>query len=204
MEIHLKLSLTLLFLFTFSLNAAENYSLRVAHGNASQSDLGEIISGDFSSHPENLSVTAFDFGYLYKKNILKSPIDIYFKSSISVFDENSYKDVYELTLFVKMYYNFDFFENRVRFGLGEGVSYTSSILRVEYLEATLKEDNNSKFLNYIDVSLDFDFGKLVKYKPLYETYIGYSLKHRSGIYGLINSVKNGGSNYNTLYIEKNF
>lgn len=47
-------------------------------------------------------------------------------------------------------------------------------------------------------------GKLIDYKPMHETYLGYLLKHRSGIAGLINNVDHGGSNYNAFYIEKKF
>jgi len=36
------------------------------------------------------------------------------------------------------------------------------------------------------------------------TYVGWAIKHRSGVFGLINNVKEGGANYNTIYIEKNF
>jgi len=47
-------------------------------------------------------------------------------------------------------------------------------------------------------------GKLFGYKQLEGTNLGFAIKHRSGIYGLINSVRRGGSNYNTLYIESKF
>ena len=95
-------------------------------------------------------------------------------------------------------------KNRVRFGFGEGLSYTTKTLRTEANDAQANNDNTSKFLNYLDISVDFDLGKLVRYKPLDETYVGFLIKHRSGIFGLINNVKHGGSNYNSLYIEKNF
>ena len=61
-----------------------------------------------------------------------------------------------------------------------------------------------RFLNYLDITVDFDVGKLIDYKPMHETYLGYLLKHRSGIGGLINNVEHGGSNYNCFYIEKKF
>ena len=195
----------ILFLFlVLNLYAADKYSLRIAHGEASENDLGQIISGDLGSHPRDLSVTALDGGYLLKENLWNFPIDAYIKGAVSYFDEDQFDDTYELVLYIKLYYNFDFLDNRVRFGFGEGGSYTHNILETEYLEAQAKEDHNSYFLNYLDISLDFDFGRLIRYKPLYGTYAGVLLKHRSGIYGLINNVKNGGSNYNCLYIEKNF
>ncbi len=198
------MKIILLLLLTLNLIAQDDYSLRLAYGTASQNDLGEIISGDFGSHSEDLTVLSLDGGYLLKEGAFEWPMDVYAKAGLSYFDEGSYSDIYEMTLYIKAYWNFDFAGNRIRTGIGEGMSYTSDTLRTEYLEAQEKEDYNSNFLNYIDISVDVDFGKLIRYKPLHNTYIGYALKHRSGIYGLINNVTNGGSNYNTLYIEKNF
>jgi len=194
----------LLFLF-INLIAQDKYSIKVAYGEASQSNLGEIIFGDFSSHPINLSVIAIDGGYLLAKDIYDMPIDIYVKAGLSYFNEGSYKDpIYEGVIYIKAYYNLDAWDNRVRFGIAEGFSYTTNILLCEHLEAMEKFDNTSKFLNYLDISIDFDVGKLVGYKPLEDTYFGWAIKHRSGIAGLINDVSHGGSNYNTLYIESNF
>jgi hypothetical protein len=181
--------------------------MRAAYGKASSSALGDIISGDFSQHPKDLSVVALDGGYLLKEGAFEWPMDVYLKGSFSYYDQSAVNvdNIYEFTFYIKAYWNFDFLENRVRLGLGEGASYTSDILFVEEEEAaSIVDGKTSYFLNYLDVSLDFDFGKLVSYKPLHGTYIGWALKHRSGIYGLINGVSKGGSNYNTIYIEKNF
>lgn len=201
------MKLLLLFLLTLNLIAQDDYSFRAAYGKASSSALGDIISGDFSQTEEDLSVIALDGGYLLKEGAFDWPMDIYIKANLSRYDESAANvdDVYELALYIKAYWNFDFLDNRVRFGLGEGASYTSDILYVEEQEAaTIVDGKTSRFLNYLDISLDFDFGRLINYKPLHGTYIGWALKHRSGIYGLINGVSKGGSNYNTLYLEKNF
>ena len=198
------MKIIILFFLIANLIAQDDYSLRVAYGNASENDLGEIISGQLGSHTEDLTVLSVDGGYLLKESAFEWPMDIYVKGGVSYFDEGAFDDVYEATLYIKAYWNFDFLENRIRVGLGDGISVTSDILRTEYLEAKSKNDNNSEFLNYIDFSVDFDFGRLIRYKPLHNTYIGYALKHRSGIYGLINNVEKGGSNYNTIYLERNF
>ncbi len=202
----MKLTVLLFFCIT-SLFAQNNYSLRLAHGQASRSDLGKIISGDFTSnYPAGLYVTALDAGYMLNNSVLGLPLDFYIKNGFSVFDDRNANDamIYESTLYFKIYLNMDFLSNRLRLGFGEGASYTSNILYVEKTDAEINHDNNSKILNYLDISLDFDFGRLIRYKPLYGTHLGWALKHRSGIFGLINSVRHGGSNYNTLYIEKNF
>ncbi len=195
----------LLLLMTLTLSAQNDFSARLLYGNATNKALGDILLGDLGSHPEDLSVIAFDGGYLLNKNTFDLPIDLYIKAGISQFNEGDYSNVYEAVIYFKLLYNLDFLDNRIRFGFGEGGSYTSDIIRVEKLEAQTTEDSKtSYFLNYLEVTLDFDFGKLIHYKPLHETYIGIALKHRSGIFGLINGVTKGGSNYNSFYIEKNF
>ncbi|MBU1217221.1 hypothetical protein KJ870_03605 [bacterium] len=193
-------------LFFINLMAQEQYSFRAAYGIASQSDFGEIISANNENHVKDLSVFALDGGYLLSHNTFELPIDIYLKGGVAFFDESSVSknDIYEGLLYIKAYWNFDFLDNRIRLGLGDGLSYTSEILYIEKEEALAKEDTTSNLLNYMDVSLDFDFGRLISYKPLHDTYVGWAIKHRSGVYGLFNDVKNGGSNYNTFYIEKSF
>lgn len=194
----------LLFLFV-NLVAKEQNTLRVAYGKATMSDFSEIIVGNWQGHPNNLYATALDYGQLLQEGAYDLPLDFYARGSLSYFDEDNMRnDVYEATLYFKAFWNFDFLGNRVRFGFGEGISYTTAVLYTEWLEASQEHDTNSKFLNYLDVTLDFDVGRLVSYKPLYDTSIGWGLKHRSGIFGLINNVRRGGSNYNTFYIETKF
>jgi len=190
-----------------NLSAQDDYSFRVAYGKVTSSDFGEILSGNIKAHEKDLRVLALDAGYLLEESLFALPVDFYLKAGVASFDENGFKDdVYETTLYFKAYWNFDFLQNRVRVGFCEGVSYTDKLLLTEYLEAQSQTpvDNNSKILNYIDLSLDFDMGKLFGYKQLEGTNLGFAIKHRSGIYGLINSVRRGGSNYNTLYIESKF
>lgn len=194
----------LLFLF-LNLSADNNYSLRVAQGQVTNSDFGEVLFLDVASYPHDLQVSSLDAGYLLNQNAFDLPLDIYVKGGFSYFDEAGLQDdIYEGTLYIKVYWNIDFLKNRVRLGFGEGASYTSDILYYEKQEAIDNNDNNSKYLNYIDFSLDFDIGRLVRFEPLKNTYLGVAVKHRSGIFGLINNVEKGGSNYYIFSIEKNF
>ena len=197
--------LVLLFLF-LNLSAQDDYSLRIAYGKATSSDLGEIISGNIQEHENELRVLSLDGGYIVGREIFDLPIDIYGKAGLSYFDEGdapTSSAVYEGVVYIKAYWNIDFFKNRVRVGFGEGISYTSDVLWSEYEEATREGETYSQFLNYLDISVDFDLGRLVRYEPLRDTYIGWTIKHRSGVFGLYNGV-HGGSNYNTISIEKNF
>ena len=181
----------------------DQFSLRLAGGKADQNDFGQILSLQSDTHYTNVGLIGVDGGYLLKR--FEAPFDIYIKGGLYRFLENGYQDdFFETTLYVKLYYNLDFYNQRIRLGVAEGVSYAFDIPIVEQIEAEENEDKNSNILNYLEVSLDFDIGKLLHVKALELTYLGYTLKHRSGIYGLINGVSRGGSNYNMLHIETNF
>ncbi len=179
------------------------YSLRLAGGYADHHDFGQILSSQTARHELHTGVVGIDAGYRLWQ--FELPFEIYIKSGFYRFLENGYQDdFFENTLYLKLYYNADFWGNRIRLGAAEGASYAWGVPMVEQVEANENSDNNSHFLNYLEVSLDFDVGRLLHVTPLRDTYLGWTLKHRSGIYGLINSVHRGGSNYNMLHIEKNF
>ena len=194
-----------LLLFTLNLVAAQQYSLRVASAVATDYAFGQIITGNIGKFQSHSSVYALDGGYLLKSATDSLPFDFYLKSGLAYFEQNpSHSPVYEMTLYIKAYYNIDFSNNRVRVGFGEGGSYTTGILDVERADATLHNDNTSNYLNYLDVSLDFDLAKLIHANSFNKCYVGVLIKHRSGIFGLVNNVRHGGSNHVGFYIEKNF
>jgi len=180
-------------MFTSALSADKKYSVRGVYGWATSKDLGDIIFGKFSPDSKEYKVYSIDGGYLLWENINEWPLDIYAKGGLSYYNESSFNNAYGGDVYLKAFWNFDFLQNRVRFGFGEGLSY----------DAKAKSSPTSKFLNYLDISLDFDLGKLVRSKYLEDFYLGVLIKHRSGVFGLFNGV-HGGSNYNSLYIEKNF
>jgi outer membrane protein len=207
-----------LLLFVGFLKAEGDYSIRFAYGCESDQDLGEILTFQSpTKHKYDFNVYSLDAGYRALKDIWDLPLDLYIKGGVALFkteDLSEYpessiadvssKDVYEFTFYIKLYYKF--LNEKIRLGFGEGGSYVTDYLAHEVIEENEQEPNDptyAKYLNYLDISLDFDLGKIFNYKPLYETYLGYTLKHRSGIFGLINGV-DGGSNYNTISIERNF
>lgn len=192
----------LVFLSTF-LSAENSYSLRAVYGWATIKDLGEVLAGKWSPTHKQYKVYSLDGGKLLYKDINDWPLDLYLKGGLNYYDEDIYKDSYGADIYLKIVWNIDFWNNRIRLGAGEGVSYTTRLLEIERLDSIEKDSPTSKFLNYLDFSLDFDVGRLVRYKPLEDSYLGVAIKHRSGVFGLYNGV-HGGSNYNCFYIEKNF
>ena len=199
------IKILLLLSFFTSLFASDDYLLRVAMGRADSNDLGHDIVGDEAPYSQNLGVIVLDGGYKLVDNFYGLPLDFYIKGGISEYLEGGHhNNVWENDIYLKAFYTFSPLNNELRFGFGEGVSYTYGTLYAEKLDAIRNNGKNSNFLNYLDISLDFDTGKLLRYDPLKQTYFGVALKHRSGIFGLINNVKHGGSNYEMLYVEKSF
>lgn len=183
------------------------YSFRLGVGFADTNDLGEIIYGKWNHYEKDTAVINLDGGWRFVEEMYDLPFDWYLKGGVSYFYENGYADdIVEATLYVKVYWKIDFLQNRVRIGFGEGLSLASDVPIVEIDDATNDDgtvDPTAKFLNYLDISVDVDLGRLFRSESMRDLYLGYTLKHRSGIFGLFNGV-HGGSNYNMLTVEKNF
>lgn len=182
----------------------KDFSLRIGGGYSDFNDLGEILAGSFNTYEGDTYVINLDGGWRFVENMLDTPFDWYLKGGLSYFHENGFQDdIYEATFYVKVIYKLDFWENRIRFGLGEGVSWATDVPYVEIADAFGSDKQVAVFLNYLDISADFDLGRLVRVESLEDLYIGYTIKHRSGVFGLYSDVT-GGSNYNMITIEKNF
>jgi len=191
------------------------YSLRFGYGISDTNNMGQVLIGQWERFEGDTSVLNFDGGYRFAHNSFDWPLDFYVKGGLSHFNENDVinphtgkrsEDFLELTMYVKAYYTLDFWDNRMRIGFGEGVSFAQEIPIVEVVDA-IDDDGTirptSKVLNYLDVSFDIDVGYLLKIDTLHDLYLGYTLKHRSGVFGLFNGVR-GGINYNMITLEKNF
>jgi MipA family protein len=74
---------------------------------------------------------------------------------------------------------------------------------VEQRDQILRGRNTSKLLNYLDPSIDVSVGDLIGVPRFKETYFGFGVSHRSGIFGTSQLLgnTNGGSNYIYSYVE---
>lgn len=196
----------LLLLLSLHLIADSNYSLRLAAGSSSASDFDQLYTFQgFNKSPYNTSVYGVEGGYRILKDMNNWPFDLYVKGGFNYMNENGYQsDFLEATLYLKVYYKLEALENELRIGLAEGFSMASKVPYTEKMEAEIENDSTSNLLNYMELTFDFDMGKLISVNALKETYFGYMIKHRSGMYGLYGGVEDGGSNYNCLYVEKSF
>jgi outer membrane protein len=185
-------------------NNHKDFSLRIGVGYSDVHDLGDVLLLDFQPYEGHTHVVNLDGGWRFVENMKGLPLDWYLKGGLSYFNEkNLQEDFLEATLYVKVYYKWDLGEERIRIGLGDGLSWASAIPIVEIEDAQGEHDKVSKFLNYLDISVDFDLGRLTGVNDLNDLYIGFTIKHRSGVFGLFSGV-HGGSNYKMLTIEKNF
>lgn len=186
------------------------WSLRVARGwNAEASLLGIIPGGDFTLTPERTGVWSFEVGKLLDERFMGWPVDIWVKGALKRYHEQGLQsDFNGGALYVKaFYYGFPWSKYvKTRFGFGEGLSYVEKIPFLERQSIEQKNPNTSKLLNYLDVSLDVSVGDLLRVKRLENTFLGFAVIHRSGVFGFSDlfGAVNGGSNYNSLYVETIF
>ena len=180
--------------------------IRVAHGWATPSNIGEIISGDWEKDEFNNQLTSVFYGLPLTDNLFDFPLDIYLHTGyVHHWSSEVQTTSHEVVASIKAYYTFPL-PWRVRFGVAEGVSY---INRLSYIEATEMEEKGyvgSKWLNYLDFTFDINLGDIFNSKKLKGTWLGYSIHHRSAIFesaSQFGRIK-GGSNYNTVYLQMEF
>jgi len=183
-----------------------NAYIRIAHGEASPSNLGEILAGHKVEDPYHNKLTSLFYGYPVTDELFGLPLDIYLTPGL-VYHHNSavQESFYEYVVAIKAYHTLKW-GVRWRLGLAEGLSYSSQINYVERTELEAKGYRPSKVLNYLDLSVDINLGDIFQSDSLRKTWLGYSIHHRSGIFEAgseFGRIK-GGSNYTTLYLQQHF
>ncbi len=91
-----------------------------------------------------------------------------------------------------------------RWGFGFGMSYADEVPIAEQRKQAASGSNTSRFLNYLEMTLDFPLRRVFKNsKSLRNCYAGLTVVHRSGIFGtsdLLGDVA-GGSDWITAHFE---
>ncbi len=111
----------------------------------------------------------------------------------------------QIDAFMKAYYyGFPWSERvKTRLGLGAGISLAQRVPYTESSSQAARGRQTSRLLNYLEPSIDVSLGDLIGSRALKNTYLGFGVSHRSGIFGasrLLGNV-NGGSNYIYTYLE---
>jgi outer membrane scaffolding protein for murein synthesis (MipA/OmpV family) len=94
-------------------------------------------------------------------------------------------------------------EEVFRYGFGFGMSYAETVPIAEQRKQAEKGNNTSRFLNYLELSLDFPLRRVFKSKAMRNCYAGFTVVHRSGIFGtsdLLGDVS-GGADWITAHFE---
>ena len=179
--------------------------IRVAHGWATPSNMNDILTGNTEKDEYNNQLTSVFYGHPLTDELFGLPLDIYLTPGfIWHHDSSVQSSSQEYVMAIKAYYTIPL-PVRFRLGVAEGLSYASQVTYIEQSELDKKEYKESKLLNYIDLSLDVNLEDIFG-KNMRNTWLGYSMHHRSGIFekaSQFGRIK-GGSNYNTVYLQVHF
>ncbi len=177
--------------------------LRLAHGFATSSNMGDILAGNTVTDPHNNQLSSLFYGYPLSNELFGLSIDLYLTPGLAWHWSSDVQDPsVELITAIKAYYtvNWPF---KWRLGVAEGLSYINDITYIENKELREKGYKPNALLNYIDLSLDVNIGDMLNIKKLENTWLGYSMHHRSAIFETSSQFgrMKGGSNYNTFYLQ---
>ncbi|WP_394131825.1 MipA/OmpV family protein [Shewanella maritima] len=180
--------------------------LRLAHGWATPSNLGDILTGNTQKDKYNNQLTSLFYGYPVTDSLFTLPIELYLTlGGVWHHDSEVQDNIAEGVLGFKAYYTFTF-GPRWRLGVAEGLSYVSKATYIEENDLQDKEFEASKLLNYLDFSLDVNLGDIFNQHSMRNLWLGASIHHRSGIFetsSAFGRIK-GGSNYNSVYLQWHF
>jgi len=180
--------------------------LRLVHGWATPSDLKDIVTFNHEEDDTDNKLFSIFYGHPLSDEWFGLPFQTYLTPGYVLHYQSDVQDSgQEFVLAIKTYYTFDW-PSKWRGGIGTGFSYAAKVSYIEQLEMAQKGYENIKWLLYLDLSLDMNLGDLFHIKAMDDIWLGYSLHHRSGIFGtssMFGRIK-GGSNYNTISLQYHF
>ena len=177
--------------------------VRLAHGWGTESNLGEIMTGNTESDPYNNQLSSVFIGVPLADELFTLPIATYLTPGLVHHHSSDVQDrSTEYVLAVKFYYTIKW-PIPWRLGFAEGLSYLDRIPYLEEKDMQEKDYRPSQLLNFLDFSIDLSLGHLLRVQCMEDLWLGYSIHHRSGIYSKSSAFGriSGGSNYNTVYLQ---
>ena len=187
--------------------------VKLLHGKSTEDGchLARIITVQcFSTASTNrTNIAGVQVGKPFIQNWNGWPIDLVSYAGLTHHDERGLqRNGLQLEGFLKGYYSGFPWSDRVktRLGLGLGLSLAQRAPYIETITQTQRGEPTSRLLIYLDPSVDVSLGDLLGLRALKETYVGFGVSHRSGLFSasrLLGSV-NGGSNYIYGYVETAF
>jgi len=185
--------------------------VKLLHGNATDCNLVATMRLSCASTRtvDGTRVDAIEIGRPFVERLNGWPVDVVGYVGVLHHNERGLQpDFWQVNAYMKGYfYGFPWSDRvRTRIGFGAGLSWAQKIPFVEARDQAARGRNSSKLLSYLDPSIDVSVGDLVGARALRETYVGFGVSHRSGIFGssqILGNV-NGGSNYIYSYVESRF
>ena len=177
--------------------------VRLAHGWASESDLGEILTGNIEKDEFGNQMSSVFYGHPLTDTLFGAPIEVYLSPGFAWHYASSVQDsTPELVLKIKAYYTFRW-PIRWRLGAAEGVSWIDEVTYIERDNMESKGYRPSQWMNYLDFSLDFNLGDLFGVEDWDRIWLGGAVHHRSSIFESASQFGriSGGSNYPSFYIQ---
>ena len=197
-----------------SANSAQSESptyIKVLYGMATENSchLARIITARCLSTAKvnATNVTGVQLGKPFIQGLNGWPLDFAGYVGLTYHNERGLQaNGAQLDVFMKaIYYGFPWSDRvKTRLGLGVGLSAAQ---RVPYTEVTSQNGKTtSRLLNYLDPTIDISVGDVLGVRSLKETFVGFGVSHRSGIFGASRLLGNvsGGSNYIYTYVESAF
>lgn len=182
--------------------------VKVLYGQATECKLFDIVTFRCfdTDTPDATSIAAIELGKPLAERVNGWPMDfVGYLGLLRHFENGRQSDSWQVNGYVKVfYYGFPWSKHvRTRAGLGAGFAYAERAPWEEVRDAAESGGTTSRLLNYLDPTVDFNLGDVVRFKRLKDTWLGIGISHRSGVFGtsqLLNNV-DGGSNYIYTYIE---
>ena len=156
--------------------------------------------------PDDTRIWGVDFGRPLIEQVNGWPLDFVAWIGVQAHDERGRaQDGLQMNAHIKAYYYGFPWRDRVRtrVGFGAGFSMAQRVPLVEQEDQARRGREVSRFLNYLDPSIDVNVGDLFGARRLGKTWAGVGVSHRSGIFGasqILGNI-NGGSNYLYGYVE---
>ncbi|TMH81664.1 MAG: MipA/OmpV family protein [Betaproteobacteria bacterium] len=180
--------------------------VKILYGRSSTCNLLPIMElrcGTLSTD-EKTSIAAIDLGVPFFEN----PDSWSFVGYVGLLrheERDLQPDFWQVNVYMKVFYwGFPWRNSvRTRVGFGAGLSYAQAVPFAEAQSQAERGRNTSKLLQYLDPTIDVSVGDLFGSKKLHETYFGFGVSHRSGMFGMAQLFDNvnGGSNYIYTYVE---
>ena len=184
---------------------SKNY-FRLGYANATPSNISEIIRFHTRKDQFENSLTSFSYGHALSDTLFTLPVQVYLQPMYTRHHQSEVQDrAEEYGLVVKAYVPIKW-PFLWRIGVGEGISYVNTVTYIEQTEMDNKGYRESKMMNFLDITVDFNLGSLFRTKTLESSWIGAMIHHRSSIFessSMFGRIK-GGSNYVGVFYLHDF